>query len=223
MRSLTRVREKLESLAEILREAHERAVHPPLWQDFDARILILQVDGAGQQIARGERLGTVSVRNRIGRQEGSRVENVARAAAHAAMVRAAESSLVGIRRIGTSRSVERTAIGVLIRQQHVAAVPARAVELRKETLFRATRRRAESHLRLGAVEILAHDDVDDARDRIRSVQRGCAVGQHLDVIDRAPWNPGEIDEIRFRAGIGLTSAVHQHQRCARAESTKIHG
>ena len=46
---------------------------------------------------------------------------------------------------------------------------------------------------LEAAEVLAQDDVDHARDGVRAVDRGGAVLQHLDALDRAE------DGIEFRS------------------------
>ena len=45
-----------------------------------------------------------------------------------------------------------------------------------------------------ALVLLSKDDVDDAGDRIRTVQSGGAVLQDLDLLDGREGNGGEVDE-----------------------------
>ncbi len=175
-------------IADFLRQAHEGAVHRAIRQDFHAAKLVLEIDRTGDQIVDRQRRAVVQCGNRISGQERARIENVAGAAAHCSVIRAAETALVCIGGISALRCAERVSIRILIREQQVAAVPVRAEQLRDEPLFRATRRHAEAHLRLRAIEILAHDHVDHACDRVGPVQRRSAVRQDFNVIDSAPRN-----------------------------------
>ncbi len=71
-----------------------------------------------------------------------------------------------------------------------------------------------------AVGLLLRDDVDDARDRIRAVQRRGAVGQDLDAIDDARRDRVEIDRSRdARRGrlVHPAQAVDEDQRALRTE------
>src|SRR5205807_10210723 len=50
----------------------------------------------------------------------------------------------------------------------------------------------ERRARLDAAEVLAQDEVDHARDRVRAVHGGCAVTQDLDPVDRRDRNRGKV-------------------------------
>src|SRR5262249_2121814 len=75
---------------------------------------------------------------------------------------------------------------------------------------------------LGAVVLLAGDDVDDAGDRVRAVDRRAAVLQHLDALDG-----GRRDRVEIDAGRGAEAArhhalaVHEDERARDAEAAEV--
>ena len=77
---------------------------------------------------------------------------------------------------------------------------------------------------LSALEVAAGDDVDHASDRVGTVERGCAVFQHLDAIDQCQRDRVEIDR-RADAGRGRfvdpSHAIDQHQHALRSEIAQI--
>ena len=80
--------------------------------------------------------------------------------------------------------------------------------------------------KLDAFELLLGVDVDDARDRIRTVDRRSAVLQHFDVIDDADRGRVEIGRGRYAARGRLVhpaDAVDQDQRALGAEVAEIRG
>src|SRR4029079_12705999 len=54
-------------------------------------------------------------------------------------------------------------------------------------------RRAVLRVRLGAVILLAHDEIDDARNGVATVDRGRAILEHLDAVDRGQRYEVQID------------------------------
>ncbi len=77
---------------------------------------------------------------------------------------------------------------------------------------------------LQSVEASSRDDVDDAGDGIRPVDRRCAILQHFDVIDDARRNGVEVGRGRDAARRGLVhpaKAVDQHQHAFRAEVAQV--
>ncbi|HLX28132.1 MAG TPA: hypothetical protein VKV24_06570 [Casimicrobiaceae bacterium] len=46
---------------------------------------------------------------------------------------------------------------------------------------------------LGATVVFAQDEVDDAADRVAAIDRGCAVCEHLDMVDRRERNRVQVD------------------------------
>ncbi len=59
---------------------------------------------------------------------------------------------------------------------------------------------------------LARDDVDDATDRIRSIERALRPAQHLDALDRRRRKHREVEIAAGVCGIVGANAVDQHQR-----------
>src|SRR2546430_16743880 len=84
--------------------------------------------------------------------------------------------------------------------------------------------RAGVAVRLDAVDLLAGDDVDDARDRIRPIDCGRAVFQDLDVIDDRHRDRVEVGAAADTRGGGLvdpTYAVDEHQHALRIETPQV--
>src|SRR5690606_14588685 len=75
---------------------------------------------------------------------------------------------------------------------------------------------------LGAVEVLAQDDVDHAADGVGAVHRRSAVGQDLDALDRGQRDGVDVGARggRHRVGRGAT-AVDQHEGTAGAEAAQV--
>ena len=69
------------------------------------------------------------------------------------------------------------------------------------------------HADLGAIEVMAQQDVDDAAHRIGTVGGRSALGQHVD-----PLHHVLRDQVHV--GIEHALAVDQHQRAAGAEATQ---
>ena len=55
-------------------------------------------------------------------------------------------------------------------------------------LARATAAGTDLH----AIEVVAQNNVNDAADRVRAIDRGCAVSEYLDALDRFHRNDVEI-------------------------------
>src|SRR5439155_3234888 len=73
----------------------------------------------------------------------------------------------------------------------------------------------------GAVEPLAEDDVDDARDRVRAVDRRGAVLQHLDALDGRGRNRRQVGGgVGAGAARNHAAAVDQHQGPLRTEAAQ---
>ena len=78
---------------------------------------------------------------------------------------------------------------------------------------------------LAAIEVATRDDVDHAGDRIGTVQRGCAVLQHLDPFDQRERNGIEIHRGADAGGgrlVDPTHAIDQHQHALRPEVAQVH-
>jgi hypothetical protein len=73
--------------------------------------------------------------------------------------------------------------------------------------------------KLAAVVVMARDDVDDAGDRIGTVDRRCAVEQHLDAVDHRDRNRTQVDRA---ADIGDEAlAIEQHQGAVGAKAAQV--
>ena len=89
---------------------------------------------------------------------------------------------------------------------------------------------APARRRLAALVGVLQHDVDDARDRVRTVLRAGAVAQHFDPLDRADRNAVEIDRARALAELRLRGqrrgrvtalAVDQHQHLVGAQVSQL--
>jgi hypothetical protein len=65
---------------------------------------------------------------------------------------------------------------------------------------------------LGPLEILSQDKVDDAGDRIAAVDRGGAVFQNLDALDRGQGNGVEVAAKGREGVVGDAATVEQNER-----------
>ena len=72
-------------------------------------------------------------------------------------------------------------------------------------------------------EILVHDEVDDARDRVRAVGRRRAAGQHFDALDQRRRDEVEIGGRAVGIARHQATAVDQHQRAGRTETAQVDG
>src|SRR3546814_6686285 len=70
---------------------------------------------------------------------------------------------------------------------------------------------------------LVEDEVDNARDRVRTIDRRGTAGQHVDPVNERGRN--DVDVGGRRAGVARqqTAAVHQHQGALRTEAAKVDG
>lgn len=83
------------------------------------------------------------------------------------------------------------------------------------------RRVPVAQARLGAREFAARNDIDDAGHRIRSINRGRAIIEYFDVIDRAQRNLRNIDQGTVEAAGRQPVAVEQRQRGSRSPALEI--
>ena len=74
---------------------------------------------------------------------------------------------------------------------------------------------------LYALEMVVHDEVDDARDGIRAVDRRRAAGQHFDALDQRRRNGVDVGRPHRRAARGNALAVDQHQRAVEPSSRRL--
>ena len=76
---------------------------------------------------------------------------------------------------------------------------------------------------LDALEVLLHDEVDDAGHRVRAVHGRCAAGEDVDALDHLRR---DLVDVRGRgcrgdAAVRHAPAVDQHQRAGRAEAAQV--
>ena len=74
-----------------------------------------------------------------------------------------------------------------------------------------------------ALEVLLHDEVDDAGHGIRAVDRGRATREDVDAFDHLCRDLVDVGRRRSRrdAAIGHATSVDQHEGAGRAETTKV--
>src|SRR3546814_2672215 len=65
------------------------------------------------------------------------------------------------------------------------------------------------------------DDVDDARERIGTIDRRCATGDDLDAVDEVVGDAAEADPVRLRAVRDGTAPVDQDQRPVVAKRAQL--
>src|SRR5690606_18811429 len=75
---------------------------------------------------------------------------------------------------------------------------------------------------LGAVEVLAQDDVDHTADGVGTVHRGGTVGEDLDALHGGQRNGVHVGAVRGRHRVGrCTTAVDQQQAAARTQAVEV--
>ncbi len=72
-----------------------------------------------------------------------------------------------------------------------------------------------------AVEIVLHDEVDDARNSVGTVYRRCAARQDLDALDKDGRHLVYVGRERERVAETHAMAVGQNQGAVRAEPTQV--
>lgn len=115
----------------------------------------------------------------------------------------------------SSRSAARTRLlcSLLQAEGHVAAVPRPAVKPRCGLVESPASVGANNALNDRAIETTLQNDIDDTCDGIGHIGRRCAIGQHIDSVQRDAgndrriilngadtlrWDPHTIDSIRVR-------------------------
>ncbi len=74
---------------------------------------------------------------------------------------------------------------------------------------------------LHALEVLLHDEVDDAADRVRAVHGRGAAGQDFDALDHRGRNLVEVGRRVGDAAVGHAATVDEHQGAGRAEAAQV--
>ncbi len=72
-----------------------------------------------------------------------------------------------------------------------------------------------------AIEMIVHDEVDHARDRVGAVDSGFAAGQHVDVLNEVAGDGVDVDRRIARKARNMATAIDQHQRALRAQIAQI--
>ena len=87
-----------------------------------------------------------------------------------------------------------------------------------------TRRVTDLELRFAALIVLLQHHIDDARDRVGSIDRGGTVLQHLDALYRVDRNGVQVYEtanaVIGERVVGRTPAVDEHQGRIHREAAK---
>jgi len=118
---------------------------------------------------------------------------------------------------------EHDAARVVGRAEHQIAALAGGTEQERSLLGVAAGDigRSPAEAQFGAVEILAQDDVDHATDGVGTVQRGGAVGQHLDALHRRHRDGVEVGIAAQRRRVRRAAAIDQHQSAVRADAAQV--
>ena len=194
---------------------------------------LVEVAGRGPRRIEGRSANAVVQRAVVQRQIGAAEVRPQHEAAlgregRAAAVLAAGAERRGECRLGAVRGVHRAFVDVGDAGQdavpaHVPAPPERIEPRRRAIAFAqiaaGARREAQ------AVERLAGDDVDDAADGVRAVDRRRAVVEQLDALDHRGGQRVEVHRARHPGGGSAgdpAPPVHQHQRALRAEIAQRH-
>ena len=123
---------------------------------------------------------------------------------------------------------QRLAVEMAERDEHVGIVVAGAVEaVQLHVLLRVVVAALQSELEVEALEVAARNEVDDAGDGFRAVERRRAVLEHLDAFEGDHRRQrGGIHEIlaavRGDGALRLPPTVDQHERRAHAEPAQVH-
>ena len=75
-------------------------------------------------------------------------------------------------------------------------------------------------INLNAFEVFLHDEVDDARNGVRTVHGRCAAGQNVNAVDELAGDEVEVSCRVVRRAVRHALAVDQDQRAGRAEVTQ---
>ena len=230
----TRAAARVDDIAEQAGIAGQRAVERgdqalpfAVRVDLDVAGVVVAARRSGHEVLR--RTGAVGLKVRIDRVEVE-VEHIGRDAEDRRRLEAVplpaflEEDLAAARELPLGRTQLRAPVGAG-GQHHVVAVGleiAVALGHADVGLARTTARIRDARGADAVGGAAPGDEVDDAGDRIRAVQRRRAVGQHLDALDRRDRDAIEVDGVR-RAGQRLPAErrqpppVEQHQRAVLAE------
>ena len=80
---------------------------------------------------------------------------------------------------------------------------------------------AALHVHLEAFEVVLHDEVDDARDRVSTVNSGSAAGQYLNAFDQRRRDGVDVHRLGAGRARYVASAVDQHQGTLGAHAAKL--
>ena len=123
---------------------------------------------------------------------------------------------------------QRLAVEMAERDEHVRVVAAAAPHAAQlDVLLRIVVVALQRELEIEPFEAAARDEVDDAGDGFRAVQRRGAVLQDLDALERDHRRQRRrVDEVlaavRRHGALRLAPAVDQHERRADAEAAQVH-
>src|SRR3546814_6143448 len=81
--------------------------------------------------------------------------------------------------------------------------------------LRSVERHAET------VEIILEDDVDHARDGVRTINRRCTAGDYFDALDQVGVDRIEVDRGAVGGAGDAALAVDEHERAVRAATGEI--
>ena len=218
--------------------AEEVGGFAPVLQRAVVEVLVAAAVVAGSAVVVGRITGTRRIEDRTLVQVGqavagglARIEIIPvdvlaneRMAGHDAAARAVQA------RIGEAALVVPDRLGLVEFQAEYRVEPA----LRKAAAYLEPLRTAAAVLGVadavidgGAVGLLLQDEVDHARHRVGTVDRGGAAAQDFHAVDQRGRQVGDVGEIAV-AVVGLrvvgdAPAVDQHQRVVGAESAQVDG
>src|SRR5690606_2531748 len=75
---------------------------------------------------------------------------------------------------------------------------------------------------LNALEVLLQDEVDDARDRVRTVNGRTAAGHHVHALDQSRRNSVEVNNLLLVVS-NVAAAIDQNQRAGFTQTTQVNG
>ena len=155
--------------------------------------------------------------------EGGRIFHVLMAQAPALVELVVLLATGGPRSVGEGDGLEIRVLGADADEAAVEVPAPGGADCRLPAL--AVRREARRDIEPEAVEVLAQDDVDHARDRIRAVDGRSAVEQLVVLVHQEPGNDAEVRRGRhaLHAGRRDAPAVQQHQRALRPKTAQIGG
>ena len=181
--------------------------------------VVAEVERARHQIAWRQAATILAARDREGTavrgDDRSRVR-IAGAVVGAAIV----SQVVG--GIGPVRRGQARPTVIFVGDHRLSARPAGAEELARDDVLGIAVGSADPELGFGPGEVEPRDDVDDAGNRVRSVDRGGTVGDDLDPLDRRRRNHRNIAEHAREAAERRPVAVQQDKRRSGAEPAQVY-